>query len=176
MGGTAGRHVALGRGSRDGTGTREGMGNRGRGYGWGQASSAAAPPSHLTVPTRASPAMHPLCPSCTLPMAASPRAVPAPGFRYFRLRRHWDRAPQGHTELTQPPLTIPRPAGTTLRHADAPARRPACPLAAACRAEHRRLSPVCRRDRADPLLKHQRCSKFFNLPNRSISNYHVSHS
>lgn len=42
--------------------------------------------------------------------------------------------------------------------------------------KQRRLSPVCRRDRAEPLLKHHPCSKFFTLPNRSISNYHVSHS
>jgi len=113
---------------------------------------------------------------CTLPRAASPRAAPEPGFWFFRLGRGWAGAPPGHTELTQPPLAVPRWVGAAVPHADAPARRPACPLTAARGAEHQRLAPVRRRDRPHPLLKHQRCSKFFNLPNRSISNYHVSHS
>lgn len=146
-----------------GSGSRDwmGMGKRGKAYGWGLLHCCPSTPAHLHGQVQ--PCSHSVHPS-TLPVVASPSAVPAPGFWYFGFG--WvGRDPQGHQghpELMQPPLTVPQ--------------HPACPLATVYGAEHQQLSPVCGRDRADPLLKHQRCSKFFNLRNRSISNYHVSHS
>lgn len=158
---------------------RAGMGRglekgRERGQEWGQASSAAAPPSHPACGDGSSRA-----PALSLPASCPPQHLPG-RCQHLDFRTPSSegvgkgpcRGQQGPHRAHPATPHHPRPGG----HTDTPARCMACPLAAACRAKHRRLSPVCRRDRADPLLKHQRCSKFFNLPNRSISNYHVSHS
>lgn len=161
---------------RAGTGWEQERG-RERGYGWGQASSAAAPPSHPILPARTGPAVRLLCPSLH----------PAHGSVSQGSASTWISVLQAQKVLGQGPPEVPgthRAHTATPRHPTpgghgAPAHRHGAWLTSstgACGAEHRRLSPVCRRDQADPLLKHQRCSKFFNLPNRSISNYHVSHS
>lgn len=121
--------AGMGRGQ-EGTGTRED--GKGEGYTDGDRLPPLQP-LHPTPPClhrQVQPCTRSVHP-CTLPTAASPRAVPALGFWYFGLRRGWDGAPQGHqghTELTQPPLTVPRRASTALWHTDAPARCPACPL------------------------------------------------
>lgn len=123
------------------------------------------PSLHPSQPAWTGPAMHPLCAS-GYPARSSIHQLSASSWilepRVQKGSGQDPRYHQGHTELTQPYLTVPQ--------------HPACPFTTVRGAEHQQPSPVCGRDRADPLLKHQRCSKFFNLPNRSISNYHVSHS